>query len=64
MNKDQIKGSARSLTGMMQEAAGKLLDNKNMQTKGLQKQVIGNAEEAIADAKRGVKAPGPSAKHG
>ena len=55
MNKDQINGSARALTGKVQEAAGKVLDNKEMQTRGLQNQVIGNAEKAISEAKKGVK---------
>ena len=62
MNKDQIKGSARDLTGKVQEAAGKALDNKEMQSKGLQNQVIGNAEKAIGDAKQGVKAIADSVK--
>lgn len=55
MNKDQIKGTVKDLTGKAQEAAGKVIDNKEMQAKGLHKQVAGNAEKAIGDAKEGVK---------
>lgn len=54
MNKDQIKGNVKAATGKLQEAAGKVVDSKDQQRKGLQKQVVGNAEVAIADAKQGV----------
>ena len=62
MKKDLVKGRAQAFTGKMQEAAGKLLDNKNMQAKGLQKQVIGNAETAISEAKKSVQAARDMAK--
>jgi uncharacterized protein YjbJ (UPF0337 family) len=55
MDKDQIKGNVKSMTGKLQEAAGKVMDNKDQQRKGLEKQVVGNAEVAIADAKQGVR---------
>jgi uncharacterized protein YjbJ (UPF0337 family) len=55
MNKEQIKGTVKDLTGKAQEAAGKAIDDKEMQAKGLQKQVAGNVEKAVGDAKQGVK---------
>ena len=63
MNKDQINGTVKDLTGQAQTAAGKAIDNKEMQAKGLQKQMLGNAEKAIGDAKQGVKNFTDAAKH-
>jgi len=55
MNKDQIKGTANSLAGKLQTAAGKAIGSKEQERKGLQKQVLGSAETAIGEAKRDVK---------
>jgi len=55
MNKDQIKGTAHSLAGKLQSAAGKAIGSREQERKGLQKQVLGSAEIAIGEAKRGVK---------
>ena len=58
MNKDQVKGELKDVVGKVQEEAGKLIGSKEQQAKGLQKQVtgkmqkgLGNAEEAIKNAK-------------
>ena len=56
MNKDQIKGTVKDLTGKAQEAVGKAVDSTSMQRKGLQKQVAGHVEKAIGDAKQGAEA--------
>ncbi len=63
MNKDQIQGTVKDLAGQAQEAAGKVIDNKEMQLKGLQKQVVGSAEKAIGDAKQGIKNFSDALKH-
>jgi uncharacterized protein YjbJ (UPF0337 family) len=63
MNKDQIKGTVKDLTGKAQEAAGKVIDDEEIQRKGLQKQAIGSAEKAIGDAKQGVKNVADAMKH-
>ena len=51
MNKDQAKGTLKDAAGKVQAGAGKLIGNKEMQGKGLQKQVVGLAQKSLGDAK-------------
>ncbi len=51
MNKDQIKGTVKDLTGKVQEEAGKLAGNRKQEAKGIYKQVTGKAEVRLGDAK-------------
>lgn len=55
MNKDQLHGTTKNLTGKVQEAAGKLVGNKQQQSEGLKKQVEGKVQEAVGDVKKAVK---------
>ena len=55
MNKDQAKGTIKDAEGKVQAGAGKLIGNKEMQGKGLQKQVVGQAQKSLGDAKEVVK---------
>jgi uncharacterized protein YjbJ (UPF0337 family) len=55
MNKDQVKGKAKDVAGIVQEAAGKLVGNKKQQIKGLSKQVSGKLQESVGDAKQFVE---------
>jgi uncharacterized protein YjbJ (UPF0337 family) len=55
MNKDQIKGTVKGIAGKAQQIAGKTINNKEMQFKGLHKQAVGHAEKALGDAKEGIK---------
>jgi len=55
MNKNQINGIATDIAGKVQEGAGKLVGNKEQQAKGLIKQVEGETEKKIGDAKEIVK---------
>lgn len=55
MNKDQVKGVAKDISGKVQEAAGKLVGNKEQEVKGLSKQISGKAEKSYGDAKEVVK---------
>ncbi|MDY7537382.1 CsbD family protein [Undibacterium sp. RTI2.1] len=55
MNKDQVKGAAKEITGIAQENAGKLVGNKEQQAKGLLKQVEGKVEKSVGDAKEAIK---------
>ena len=54
MNKNQVQGTVKTATGIIQEEAGKLVGNKQQQAKGLQKQVAGKAEKRVGDAKEVV----------
>ena len=58
MNKDQVKGAAKDLTGKVQEEAGKLVGSKEQQAKGLNKQISGKAEKIYGDVKEAIKDAG------
>lgn len=55
MNKNQVNGTVKDLTGKVQEQAGKLVGNKDQQAKGLVKQVEGKSEKALGNAKEVIK---------
>ena len=55
MNKDQIKGVAKDLTGKVQQTAGKLVDSKKQQVEGLHRQFEGKTEKAYGDLKEKLK---------
>ena len=50
MNKDQVKGATKDAVGKVQEAAGKLVGNKEQQAKGMLKQAYGDTKEVLKDA--------------
>jgi uncharacterized protein YjbJ (UPF0337 family) len=49
MNANQVNGSVRALAGKLQEQAGILLGSRAQQLRGLQKQVLGQAEKKLGD---------------
>jgi uncharacterized protein YjbJ (UPF0337 family) len=55
MNKDQIKGAVKNITGQVQEQTGAIVGDKEQQAKGLHKQISGRAQELLGDAKAAVK---------
>jgi len=55
MNKDQMKGVARDITGKVQEQAGRLVGSKEQQVKGLSKQISGKVQKSVGDAKQSVE---------
>lgn len=55
MNKDQVKGTVKEITGKVQVEAGKLTGDKEQQVKGLSKQVAGKAEVSYGNAKESIK---------
>jgi uncharacterized protein YjbJ (UPF0337 family) len=55
MNKDQIKGAVKIVTGKVQSEVGKLTENKEQQIKGLGKQIAGKAELIYGNAKEYIK---------
>jgi uncharacterized protein YjbJ (UPF0337 family) len=59
MNKNQIEGSVKDLTGKVQQKVGKATGNTSQQVKGAAKQVegkvqkgVGNVEQALVKAHR------------
>ena len=55
MNKDQIKGAVKNITGQVQEQTGAIVGNQEQQAKGLHKQISGRTHEPLGDAKAAVK---------
>jgi uncharacterized protein YjbJ (UPF0337 family) len=55
MNKDQVKGVAKDVTGKVQEEAGKLIGSKEQQIKGLSKQISGKVQKGVGDVKQAVE---------
>jgi uncharacterized protein YjbJ (UPF0337 family) len=55
MNKDQVKGQVKNIAGKVQEATGKLVDNKSQEAKGVKLQVEGTVQKGYGDAKEVVK---------
>ena len=56
MNKDQVKGAARTSVGKIQRAAGKLVGSRSQQAKGFAKQVVGKAQQRFGDIKQAAGA--------
>ncbi len=50
MNKMQIRGTVREVTGTLQEKIGKLIGNRQMQLRGIEKTFSAKAERIIGDA--------------
>lgn len=55
MNKDQLKGAAKDISGKVQEEVGKLVGSKQQQAKGMIKQVEGKAQQRVGNLKEVVK---------
>jgi uncharacterized protein YjbJ (UPF0337 family) len=59
MNKNQIEGSVKDVTGKIQQKVGKATGNTSQQVKGVAKQIegkvqkgVGNVEQALTKAHR------------
>jgi uncharacterized protein YjbJ (UPF0337 family) len=62
INKDQVKGTAKTIGGKIREEVGKLIGSKKQEAKGLKEQSkgklqrgVGDVKEAISDLKEVVK---------
>ena len=55
MNKDQVQGQVKNIAGKAQEAAGKMVDSKPQEVKGINLQVEGQIQKGYGDAKEVVK---------
>ena len=62
MNKDQVKGQAKTIAGKVQQAKGKLVDSKSQEVKGAKLQAEGSAQKGYGDAKEVVKDARQAAK--
>jgi len=51
MNKDQIKGAAKEMSGKLQKKGGEVFGNSSQQAKGAIKEAEGRAQKHIGDIK-------------
>ena len=55
INKNQVQGTVKGAVGKIQEEAGKLVGNNELEAKGILKQAQGKAEKSLGDVKERVK---------
>lgn len=55
MDKDRIDGAAKNVGGKIQEAAGKLVGDKKMETEGQANQVEGKVQNTVGGIKDTVR---------
>jgi uncharacterized protein YjbJ (UPF0337 family) len=55
MNKDQVKGRTRTVTGKIKESVGKATGDKDLEVKGTAEKVGGKARSTYGDIKDDVK---------
>ena len=58
MNKDQTKGVGKDALGKVQETAGQITGNRELEAKGLVKQAEGKVQKTFGDAKEALKDAG------
>jgi uncharacterized protein YjbJ (UPF0337 family) len=51
MNRDQVKGRMKEVTGKIQQKAGKATGSLSQQAKGLAKQATGKVQKTVGDAR-------------
>jgi len=54
MNKNQIEGSVKNLTGKVQQEVGKATGNTKQQVKGAAKQIDGNVQKGVGDIEQAI----------
>jgi uncharacterized protein YjbJ (UPF0337 family) len=55
MNKDQLKGAAKIVAGVVQEEAGNLIGSSEQIVRGVTRQVAGKAQKGRGDVKQVIK---------
>jgi len=55
MNKDQVKGRAKEVSGKIQESYANLVDDEKMKIKGKIKKNAGKLQAAYGDAQSDIK---------
>jgi uncharacterized protein YjbJ (UPF0337 family) len=54
MNKNQIEGSVKDVTGKVQQKIGEATGNTNQQVKGVAKQIEGKVQKGVGDVEQAV----------
>jgi uncharacterized protein YjbJ (UPF0337 family) len=58
MNKNQIEGSVKDVTGKVQQKLGQATGNKKQQVKGLAKQIEGKAQKGMGNVEQALNKAG------
>jgi uncharacterized protein YjbJ (UPF0337 family) len=56
MNKKQLRGTARSLIGELEQMAGKLTGNRGLQRRGMARKISGKTEALAGNALAAITA--------
>ena len=54
MNKNQIEGSLKDVTGKVQQKVGEVTGNTKQQVKGVAKQIEGKVQKGVGDVEQAV----------
>lgn len=54
MNKNQIEGSVKDVTGKVQQKIGEVTGNTNQQVKGVARQIEGKVQKGVGDVEQAV----------
>ena len=54
MNKNQIEGNVKDVTGKIQQKVGEAVGNTNQQVKGVAKQIEGKVQKGVGDVEQAV----------
>ena len=55
MNENQIKGTAKDITGKVQRKVGEMTDNGTEEAKGAARQVEGKIQKGVGDAQQSAE---------
>ena len=55
MDKDRIKGAAEKIKGSIEKTVGKLIGDKNLETKGKIDKATGNVRTAVGEGKDAIR---------
>lgn len=56
MNRAQVRGTVRGFAGRLEEETGRLIGNREMQLRGIEKTISAKAEKSLGDAAEIIKA--------
>ena len=62
MNKNQIEGRLRAVTGKVQQKVGQVTGSRKLQVKGVAKQIEGQVEKGVGDVEQALDKAGRKAR--
>ena len=55
INKDQVKGNVKDVSGKIEKQAGKLVGNEKLEAKGAKREFAGKVQANVGDLKEAIK---------